>query len=88
LIEESQNTALRHRFYAAFEKSCLPYERRPKLSRLLHLPGGTEPVRRFLIEGFPKYLVLYREIEGGILIVRVLHGMSDLPLLVNERRPS
>ena len=56
--------------------------------RLAHMPGlgeahksgGTRLVglRVFLVEGFPNHLVFYRTIEGGIEIVRVLHGARDI----------
>jgi len=42
-------------------------------------------VRRFRVAGFPNHLIFYREIEGGIEVVRVLHGARDLPSVLGER---
>jgi toxin ParE1/3/4 len=35
-------------------------------------------VRRMPIEGFPKHLILYREQDTEIIILRVVHGARDL----------
>ena len=39
-----------------------------------HLSG----IRSWVITGFRNYIVFYREIEGGIEILRVLHGARDI----------
>lgn len=45
----------------------------PLRSRLPRLAG----VRRWPISGHPHYLVIYREIDGGIEVARVFHGASN-----------
>lgn len=39
-------------------------------------------LRQWAIPGFPKHLIFYRPVEGGIEVVRVLHGARDLPGLM------
>jgi toxin ParE1/3/4 len=34
-------------------------------------------LRVWPIHGFPNHLILYRIIEGGIRVVRVVHGAQD-----------
>ena len=40
-------------------------------------------MRMFPMKGFPKYLVFYRPVEGGVEIIRVLHGARDIESLFN-----
>ena len=64
------------------------------MAQLATLPGIGEAfltdhprlqgVRRFRVAGFPNHLIFYREIEGGIEVVRVLHGARDLPRALDE----
>jgi toxin ParE1/3/4 len=58
------------------------------IQRLSEMPGLGRPthfledefvgMRSWPIRGFPNYLVFYQETEGGIEIIRVLHGARDL----------
>lgn len=41
-------------------------------------------VRRWRVNGFKKYLVFYREIAGGIHVLRVLHGARDIEAIFGE----
>ena len=41
-------------------------------------------VRRWFIPGFDKYLIFYRLIEGGIEILRVLHGMQNIDAIMDD----
>lgn len=41
-------------------------------------------LRRVPITGFGNYLIFYRPIEGGIEVVRVIHGARDLPSVLAE----
>jgi toxin ParE1/3/4 len=43
-----------------------------------------EGVRFFPVSRFKKYLVFYRPIEGGIEVLRVLHGARDIQGLLAE----
>jgi toxin ParE1/3/4 len=40
--------------------------------------------RIWTIKEFRRYVVLYRPIEGGIEILRVVHGSRDIDALLNE----
>ena len=67
------------RFVDAVDRTC---------QRLARLPGigsrwdddEIDPMeaRFFPVLRYPKYLVFYRQMEGGIEILRVLHGARDL----------
>src|SRR5688500_10635616 len=43
---------------------------------------GLEQIRSWPVKGFRNYLVFYRPIEGGIEVVRVLHGARDADTVV------
>jgi toxin ParE1/3/4 len=36
-------------------------------------------IRSWRVEGFPRYLIFYREVQDHIEVLRVLHGMRNLP---------
>ncbi len=41
-------------------------------------------LRLFTISGFDKMLVLYRPVENGIEVLRVIHGSRNLLLLLRR----
>jgi len=41
-------------------------------------------LRYFPITKFPKYLVFYRPVPGGIEVVRVLHGSRDVATVLED----
>ncbi len=43
-----------------------------------------EGIRLSPVSRFKKYVICYRSIEGGIEVLRVLHGARDIPWLVAE----
>lgn len=43
-----------------------------------------EDIRRWHIDGFERLLVLYRPVEDGIEVVRVLHAARDIPALLQS----
>ena len=43
-----------------------------------------ERIRMWPIKGFEKHLIFYRQIAGGIEIIRVLHGARDIEALLNQ----
>lgn len=83
LDEETLNSAISEAFLAEFERVCIHLERFPQSCQvvLLHRKSA---VRRASLRRFSKYVVFYREIEGGILVQRVVHGMRNIPLLLND----
>ena len=43
-------------------------------------------LRVWRIDGFPNHLIFYRPIEGGIEIIRVLHGARDIDAVLEAER--
>jgi len=82
--EASLETALR--FYdaaaATFEKLArMPGMGERRESPNPHLAGL--PVWR--IEGFPNHHIFYRTIDGGIEVVRVVHGARDIDRVLESQ---
>jgi toxin ParE1/3/4 len=44
----------------------------------------TAGIRFFHIKGFPKHLVFYRPLPGGVDIIRVLHSSRDLQAIFEK----
>lgn len=69
------NPEAAERVIQAFEANASLLANQPELGqikpRLRHL-------RLWVVAEFPNYLMFYREIEGQVEIVRVLHGARDL----------
>jgi toxin ParE1/3/4 len=42
-----------------------------------------QSVRRLPVTGFEKWLVFYQESDGGIEVIRVLHGARDIASILN-----
>ncbi len=40
-----------------------------------------DDLRRMQVKGFPNFLILYRPIDDGVVVLRVVHGARDLPSL-------
>lgn len=70
-------------WYAALKKSIEHIQRVPEIGRLRHdlpVPG----VRTLNLRKYPNYLVFYRIENGKIELLRVRHGMMNLPELFSE----
>lgn len=80
---ETFSAQLSDAFVNEFETVCIHLERFPKASPVF-LVGRKGPIRRASLRRFSKYLVFYREIEGGILVQRVLHGMRHVPSVLGD----
>jgi len=62
---------------------------------ILRFPGAGSPknfvetelagIRSWPIRGFKKYLILYRQLAEGILILAVLHGARDIAPTLRRR---
>jgi toxin ParE1/3/4 len=60
----------------------------PLIGASLHLPGVHErDIRRWHIDRFESFLILYRPANPGIEIVRVLHGSRDIEALFQHSAP-
>ena len=59
----------------------LPGMGSPKRFRLRHLQGA----RSWAVAGFRSYLIIYKAVEGGILVFGVLHGARRLGSVLRDR---
>jgi toxin ParE1/3/4 len=41
-------------------------------------------LRSRLVKGFANYVVFYRQVDGGIEVLRVLHGARDIDALLQD----
>lgn len=70
------------RFVAAAERAFAWLTDMPELGGVCELENpATADLRVWTIKGFPKYLILYRPLDEGIEVVRVVHGSRDLESL-------
>jgi len=82
---ETGDPGLGDRFVASavstFEKLAqTPGLGRPR--RFQNHPG--ENLRSRRVDGFPNHLVFYRPVQGGIEIIRVIHGARNLDAQFNQ----
>jgi toxin ParE1/3/4 len=80
---ESPNAAIR--FLAAADVSFQQLATMPELGERQSF-GRKElaDLRVWQVRGFPNYLIFYRPVEGGIEVVRVLHGARDIAAIFEE----
>jgi toxin ParE1/3/4 len=80
---DSPNAAIR--FLAAADASFQRLATMPELGQRQSF-GRTElaGLRVWQIRTFENYLIFYRPVEGGIEIVRVLHGARDLAAIFED----
>ena len=70
------------RFLFAVERTFQHLADMPELgSRWKSVNPKTAEIRVWRIEGFEKHLVFYRALEGGIEVVRIIHGSRDIETL-------
>ncbi len=67
------------RVVSAFEKQVTVLANQPELGLLKPKLRG---LRLWPVTDFPNYLIFYRQREGRIEIVRILHGARDLPSIL------
>ena len=71
-------------WYEALKKAVQHIEKTPEIGRLRHdLPMAG--IRTLNLRKYPKYLVFYRLENGEIELLRVRHGMINLPELFSEK---
>ena len=73
------NLDISDNFLLAAEKTFVRLGNFPRLGKLCKFnhPNLLD-VRQKAIKGFENYLIFYRLIEGGVEIIRVIHGSRDL----------
>jgi toxin ParE1/3/4 len=83
IAQRSREAALR--FFQAAEASFEKLAAMPELGQRQSF-GRTElaGLRVWQVRGFENYLIFYRPVEGGIEIVRVLHGARDIAAIFEE----
>ncbi len=73
------------RFLHAAESAFHRLARFPEMgSRYASDNPSLADMRTWPIPRFPKHLIFYRPLPGGVEIVRVLHGERDLQPLLEE----
>src|SRR5437660_870476 len=83
---DDENPAAADRFLAAAEKCFEMVGRMPGSGRRWEsLHPELADVRVYPIPKFRNYLVFYRPLRDGVLILTVLHGARDLEQVLNER---
>ena len=82
-------TYIRERNRSAAFKLISQFERQFELLSERPRIGRARPDLRPELRSWPhrSYIVLYRAIEGGIEIIRVVHGARDLVAVLAERSP-
>lgn len=72
-------------WYESLKKAVAQIHQTPAIGRLrqdLPLPG----IRTLNLRKYPKYLIFYRLENGRIELLRIRHGMMNLPELFSEKR--
>lgn len=89
LAEESGNDELGWRFLDAAEEALRHLAEMPGLGATRqYADPDLAGVRMWRVAGFPNQLIFYREVEGGIDVIRVLHGSRDLDAIFGAKRGS
>lgn len=80
IAKDNPDAALR--FIDAVEATCARLAEMPKIgvTRTFKHPA-LAGIRMLPTRGFEHYLIFYLPAEGGIDVVRVIHGARDLPAL-------
>lgn len=81
--EASEETA--ERFLDAVDESLSKLAEMPLMERILDLNHNElKGVHVWRVKGFEKWPIFYKPINGGIEIIRVLHGSRDIQKALNE----
>ena len=80
-----RNRAAGFRFQEAAERAFNLLASMPELgSEWLTSRERHVGIRIWTIRGFKKYVIIYRPIEDGIEVLRVVHGSRDLDQLLSD----
>ena len=74
IARESQDRSVAIRFLSSIEQKCQLYVTHPEMGE--QRPDFRDDARLFPVGN---YVVIYRLIENGIEVLRVLHGSRDIP---------
>jgi toxin ParE1/3/4 len=76
------NEKVAFRFLRAAKETFELLATRPKVGKVTAFRNPLlVGMRVFPVRNFERYLVFYRPIQGGIEVVRVIHGARDIPSL-------
>jgi len=82
------NPEAAERFLEAAEAAFTLIASMPSVGRTFRLQSpAAQGMRVWRVEGFERYLIVYRAMESRIEIVRVLHGSQDIEGLFAEGQP-
>ncbi|MEP6961291.1 MAG: type II toxin-antitoxin system RelE/ParE family toxin [Acidobacteriota bacterium] len=81
------NPELGHRFLVSAHETFSLLSTQPEMgwNPKLHL-SAWNGLRLFRVTGFEKILILYRPLENGVEILRVIHGSQNLQRLLRRQR--
>jgi toxin ParE1/3/4 len=83
-LAESSLTVAR-RFHESTKLSIQRLAANPDLGSVHGMHDSPlEDMRSWPIRGFPNHLICYRQIAGGVEILRILHGARDLDAAFDE----
>jgi toxin ParE1/3/4 len=83
LQQESPESAIRF-----LEQAEATFDLLAQMPRMGRLYDSDNPrlagLRYFRVSGFEKHLIFYQVVEGGIEVLRVLHGARDIPSILER----
>ena len=84
-LEEHADLTTAERFLSAAESAFSDLAAMPGMGKRRETgnPAFAE-LRQWPIRGFENYLIFYQPTEGGIVVVRVLHGARDIDRVLDE----
>jgi plasmid stabilization system protein ParE len=81
-----RSPAAADRFADAIQLTLEELARMPRVGSPKHFATpALANVRSWSVRGFRKYLILYKPIPDGILVLAVTHGARDLPNFLADR---
>ena len=82
LFLSASSAVLADRFMDAVDRAAARLVAFPSIGRRVSFPRGSPiGLRSWPVPGFENILVFYRPVEGGIDVVRVIHGARDIRAL-------
>jgi len=81
-LAERTNSELGHRFLASAHETFALLAKQPHIGWTPRVRNpGLRALRMFLVTGFKRILILYRPLDHGIEVLRVVHGSQNLQRL-------
>ncbi len=80
IAQQSQSRAVALRFLDKIKAACELYATQPEMGS--NRPDLADNVRSFSVND---YVVIYRPLRDGILVLLVTHGSRDIPTLFQRR---